>query len=136
LLKNNGMVQGAHHCFEYLPYTAVVFMRYNGKTPIYMVAGVVGGPWGSSIALGKAHKQHGGDCHYCKKPIEKGTATIDHVESRSVGGSNSLANLVLSHDACNKSKGKLPIESYNPEAGKEWLSALLKQVEDRLQRLK
>ena len=125
-----------NHCLLVKPYTMLVFDRIDGnKIPVYFVGGVAGGPWGAQTALRKAYEQHGGNCHYCKKPIAKIQFSIDHVEAKANGGSDSLQNLVIVHKACNLAKGRMPIEAYNPAAGKEWLTALLAQVQARLNQI-
>jgi 5-methylcytosine-specific restriction endonuclease McrA len=126
---------GATHCLDEMPYRTIIFARMNSQIPLYWVAGVAGGPWGADNALRKAFVQHGGSCFYCKKPIAAAEMTIDHVESKKLGGSGSAQNLVLAHKACNAAKNHVPIEAFNPQAGREWLQALLKQVEDRLRKL-
>ena len=122
--------------YEELPYRAVVFARVDGnKTPLYYVAGVAGGPWSAPAALLASHKTHGGGCIYCKKGISKGNATIDHVEPLKLGGKSSIQNLVIACKPCNASKSHKIIDAYNPEAGKAWLQALHKQIEQRLNAL-
>jgi 5-methylcytosine-specific restriction endonuclease McrA len=124
------------HCLQNKPYTMLVFDRINGNnTPVYFVGGVNGGPWAAQTALKKAYERHGGHCHYCKKPIKADEFSIDHVEAKTKGGSDSLQNLVICHKACNLAKGQMPIEAYNRAAGKEWLTALLAQVQSRLNQI-
>ena len=127
---------GVNHCIRIKPYNMLVFDRIDGNnTPVYYVGGVEGGPWGAKNALKKAHEKHGGMCYYCKKTIIAAELSIDHVESKSIGGSGSLQNLVTCHKKCNNKKGTTPIEAFNPEAGREWLSALLQQVQARLNKI-
>jgi 5-methylcytosine-specific restriction endonuclease McrA len=124
------------HCLQIKPYNMLIVDRINcHNIPVYFVGGVSGGPWGAQTALKKAYEQHGGTCHYCKKPIAKTEFSIDHVEAKANGGSDSLQNLVIVHKACNLAKGRMPIEAYNPAAGKEWLTALLAQVQSRLNQI-
>ena len=122
------------HCspIDGLAYRAVVFARTNRDTSLYFVAGAEGGPWSACKALATSHKIHGGDCFYCKKSTAKGDATIDHVEPASLGGKGNLSNLVVACKPCNAKKGHSVIDAYNPQAGKEWLNALLVQVQTRL----
>lgn len=123
----------ARHCLDALPYRMIVFDRFNGQIPLYLVAGSSAGAAGAKKALRTAYDRHGGACFYCdEKPDEM---TIDHVEPLKQGGSSSLQNLVISCKPCNARKGESTIEAYKPEAGKEWLSALLAQVQTRLSRL-
>lgn len=44
-------------------------------------------------------------CYLCKKLIEPGDETIDHVIPLARGGSNRLDNLRLAHKECNQVKG-------------------------------
>jgi 5-methylcytosine-specific restriction endonuclease McrA len=118
-----------------LAYRALVFARDNGSAPLYFVAGVVGGPWSAINALATSHKAHGGTCFYCKQGIKKGQATIDHVEPVALGGKSTVQNLVIACKPCNAKKGHEVIDLYNPDAGKEWLQALLTQVQQRLDAL-
>jgi hypothetical protein len=124
-----------HHCLNDLPYRMVVFRKFNGNTPLFQVAGSDAGPMGAMKALQLAHKIHGGDCFYCKKPVATGDLGIDHAEPQKLGGNGSLPNLLVSCKSCNADKGHKPIEAFDPGAGKEWLSALLAQVQDRLNRV-
>ena len=93
------------------------------------------GASGAKKALKEAFKIHGGNCFYCKKPVTTEELSIDHAEAVVAGGKGELQNLLIAHLACNGSKGRQPIECFNPEAGREWLSALLIQIQDRLNRL-
>ena len=61
--------------------------------------------------------------------------TIDHVEPDRFAGRNNLQNLLASCRNCNLTKAQHPIDAFKPEAGREWLGALLRQVQDRLNRL-
>jgi 5-methylcytosine-specific restriction endonuclease McrA len=99
------------------------------------VAGKQGGPWGAEKALRMAFSAHGGACFYCAKVLAEGEMTVDHVEPQKLNGGDSLQNLVLACKPCNAAKAHKPIEAFKPEAGKAWLNALLKQIEDRLKRL-
>lgn len=126
----------ARHCLVHLPYRMVVFARKDGKgTPLYYVAGSDRGPMGAEKALRAAHKIHGGECFYCKQAVGESEFTVDHVEPDALGGKAHLQNLVIAHKACNQAKGHRVIEAYNADAGREWLNALLRQVQDRLNRL-
>lgn len=125
----------AHHCLTAMPYRMIVFVRTNGATPLYQVAGSAAGPLGAKKALQAAHALHGGACFYCRKEVEKDKSAIDHVEARARGGRDELQNLVISCKPCNAAKGIRAIEHYKPDAGREWLSAVLAQVQDRLNRL-
>jgi len=125
----------AQHCLTDIPYRMVVFERMNQKTPLYRVAGSVMGPSGAQKSLREAFRIHGGRCFYCGKKVDPDVLSIDHAEPVIVGGKKDLQNLLIAHVACNLAKGSRPIEAFHPEAGREWLSALLAQVQDRLNRL-
>ncbi|MFM2098730.1 MAG: hypothetical protein RLZZ366_269 [Pseudomonadota bacterium] len=126
----------ARACLLTKPYSMILFERVDGKgTSVFYVGGVEGGPWNAKKALQKAHTKHRGTCFYCKKLIANADFSIDHVEPTAIGGSNSVQNLVICHKACNNDKGRQIIEAYNPQAGKEWLTALLNQIQDRLNKI-
>jgi 5-methylcytosine-specific restriction endonuclease McrA len=99
------------------------------------VAGSAAPPRGAEKALRLAHDTHGGTCFYCKEEVARGAVTIDHVEAAASGGSKELGNLVVACKFCNSRKASRPIELFHREAGREWLSAVLAQVQDRLNRL-
>ena len=115
-----------------LPYRALVFARCNRETPLYFVAGVNGGPWKAEKALATSQNVHGGSCFYCGTSLAKAEATIDHVEPIALGGTRAIQNLVLSCKPCNARKGHQVLDFHNPDAGREWLKALLRQIERRL----
>ena len=46
-------------------------------------------------------------CVYCATPLERETATLDHVYPRAHGGTNMPGNLVASCVRCNRLKGDL-----------------------------
>jgi 5-methylcytosine-specific restriction endonuclease McrA len=121
--------------FKRIPYRMVVFERMNGKTPVYRVAGSEKKALGAEKALREAFNIHGGVCFYCRKKVKPDELSIDHAEPSSIGGRPELQNLLIAHPSCNKKKGHKAIECFNPDAGREWLAALLVQVEDRLNRL-
>lgn len=60
---------------------------------------------------------------------------IDHAEPALVGGGDDVQNLLIACKPCNLAKTHIPIEFFSPSAGREWLSAVLRQVQDRLNRL-
>jgi 5-methylcytosine-specific restriction endonuclease McrA len=125
----------APHCLDAMPYRTIVFIRMNQAVPLYQVAGSAAGPMGAEKALRTAHGLHGGACFYCKKPVPKDALTIDHAQPVASGGGKELQNLLVACGVCNHSKGARPIELFKPDAGREWLSALLDQVQARLNRL-
>jgi len=118
-----------------LPYRALVYVRSNGSTPLFQVAGVAGGPWSAANALKEALKFHPASCFYCRKDKKQAALTVDHVEPQSRRGTWELSNLVLACRACNFEKSDQPVEVFNPEAGREWLSGVLRHIQGRLNRL-
>ena len=126
-------VHAVRHCLDQLPYRMIVFERMNRQTPLYRVAGSDSGALGAQNALREAFEIHGGECFYCKQGLKKGQETIDHVET--VRGGKWLQNLVIACRPCNQIKADKRIEAFHPDAGREWLNALLLQVQDRLNRL-
>ena len=123
----------ARHCLDEIPYRMIVFERMNQRTPLYRVAGSDKVALNAENALREAFRIHGGECLYCRKRLKAAEFTLDHVETVKAG--SYLQNLVIACEPCNKSKANKRIEAFNPEAGREWLSALLLQVQDRLNRL-
>jgi hypothetical protein len=129
-------VNAARHCLEQLPYRMIVFSHVNQHgVPLYFVAGSAAGASRADNALKEAHRRHGGACFYCKKAVAEADLNIDHVEPKASGGKDHIQNLVIACRPCNVAKSHQPIEVYKPDAGREWLSAVLKQVQDRLNRL-
>jgi hypothetical protein len=126
----------ARHCLEHPPYRMVVYARTDGNgTPLFLVAGSGRKETGAEKALRAAYKIDGGECFYCKQAVAEDELTIDHVEPDALGGKAHLQNLVVAHKRCNAAKGHRVIEAYKADAGREWLNALLRQVQDRLNRL-
>jgi hypothetical protein len=126
----------AVHCLKQYPYRLIVYSRSDGYgTPLFLVAGSPAREAGAEKALREAHRLHGGECFYCRQQIPGAELTIDHVEPEVLGGRGHLQNLVLAHKGCNAAKGHKIIEAFDPDAGREWLNALLLQVQDRLNRL-
>ena len=134
-VRREDPVHATSHCLTALPYRAVVFVGMNRRTPLYRVAGSSKGPLGAKKALEEAFAIYRGDCFYCRKPIRPEQLSIDRAEARASGGKNELQNLLISHKDCNRDKGPKAIEAYNPDAGREWLAALLAQIQDRLNRI-
>ena len=126
-------IHAAGHCLDDKPYRMIVFDRMNQQTPLYRVAGSGRQALNAFNALREAFVVHGATCFYCRKPVAEAEFSIDHVET--AGAGNCLQNLVIAHRDCNLRKGSQRIEAYNPDAGREWLEALLRQVQDRLNRL-
>lgn len=53
-------------------------------------------------------ERDGTDCFYCGKPLGE-DITVEHLIALSCGGKNSLSNMVLAHEQCNRMVGNLPI---------------------------
>jgi len=123
------------HWANQLPYRAIVYVRTNGPTHLFAVAGVKGGPWNAQKALRVARDTYPADCFYCGKSKKKAKLTIDHVEPLTKQGTGDLANLILACKPCNLEKADNPIEVFRPDAGREWLASVLRQVQERLNRL-
>lgn len=114
----------------------LVYKETNGHgKPLYLVAGSSAAAAGAEKALKAAHRLHGGSCFYCREKVAPDAVTIDHAEPALAGGKDDLQNLLIACRPCNIAKGHRAIETFSPEAGREWLSALLHQVQDRLNRL-
>ena len=119
-----------------MPYRALVFAELNQhKVPLYFVAGSEASKCKAENALKRAFYIHGGKCFYCKNAIAKEDLTIDHIEPTSHEGGRAIQNLLIAHRKCNQTKADSPIEAFNADAGKAWLTALLAQVQDRLNRI-
>lgn len=54
-------------------------------------------------------KRDGDCCWYCGGLLESAESNIEHLISRSDGGTNALSNLVMAHTACNTKAGNLPL---------------------------
>lgn len=68
----------------------------------------------------KLRKRDGDCCWYCGGLLESAESNIEHLINISDGGTNALANLVLTHTACNTKAGNMPL------AGKLELRAKLR----------
>ena len=44
-------------------------------------------------------------CFYCGEPMRKQDMTIEHLKAKFIGGTNSIHNLYLAHEWCNKEAG-------------------------------
>lgn len=136
LADRENPANGARHCLGGIPYRMVVFKELNHhQRPLYLVAGSSRVAAGAEKALREAHRLYGGDCFYCGAPVRHEQLTIDHAEPEKLGGRDDLQNLLIACQPCNAGKGHRAIEAFSPTAGREWLAALLRQVQDRLDRL-
>lgn len=57
----------------------------------------------------KLIKRDGECCWYCGGLLSSAESNIEHLIAISDGGTNALANLVLTHTACNTEAGNLPL---------------------------
>ena len=57
-------------------------------------------------------------CCYCKKPVARKDATLEHVVPKSRGGSNRWRNLKMACTDCNRSKGIENRQQMNAEQAK------------------
>lgn len=60
----------------------------------------------------KIFEREGGQCFYCLKPISKDVFRIDHIISRTKGGSDFRTNLVAACDDCNTAKQDRDVASF------------------------
>jgi 5-methylcytosine-specific restriction endonuclease McrA len=136
---------GSRHWLQEMPYRAIVpIKRHSSNGPmLYQVAGSTQAPCGSERALKLAVKIHGARCFYCSSVFAPNIAntspgiwTLDHVEPVALGGKDHLVNLVVACKPCNIAKGHKPIDSFNPDATKKWLTSLLGQVNERLAQIR
>jgi 5-methylcytosine-specific restriction endonuclease McrA len=51
-------------------------------------------------------------CYCCGSAVSRGSATIEHILPKSLGGRDVLDNMALSHETCNKARGN----NYTPRA--------------------
>ncbi len=141
-LIGNLDLSACKHWSNDLPYRAIIAvgMQPTHGTILYQVAGLDKPPQSGLNALKLAITKHGGACFYCKRQSELEPSiidlTVDHIEPIAIGGDNALSNLVVACKPCNARKGQTRIDAFNPRATKEWLSALSKQIDDRLVSLK
>lgn len=65
-----------------------------------------------TIALGLVAERDGWRCHICKKKVEVGDASVDHLVPLSKGGDHSWENVSLAHKRCNSRRGpgRLPAQ--------------------------
>jgi 5-methylcytosine-specific restriction endonuclease McrA len=132
--RHDPLPTGNVHCLEEAPYRMIVYVRSNRETPLYQVAGSSAFAMGAEKALREAHRVHGGSCFYCRAELGPDQMTIDHAQARKHGGGEQIQNLLLACGTCNRGKADRPIELFNPDAGREWLGAVLKEVQTRLRR--
>lgn len=54
-------------------------------------------------------ERDGWSCAYCKGDLTEDTATVEHFVSRTHGGPDHIANIVLAHGQCNAEAGHLSV---------------------------
>lgn len=54
----------------------------------------------------------GKKCPYCKEELKADVISLDHIIPRSVGGEDSIENLEIICDRCNRMKGELKKKEY------------------------
>ena len=139
-LANNVDLAGCEHWSSDLPYRAIVAVKLQSPAGpvLYQVAGLADPACGALNAIKLALAKHGGTCFYCKKAKAAEPSvnfTLDHIEAKASGGKDDLGNLVVACKPCNVEKGQGLIDTFNPRATREWLTALQAQTKARLARL-
>jgi 5-methylcytosine-specific restriction endonuclease McrA len=62
------------------------------------------------IRLYKVLRERDGDgCFFCPKLMEKKDTTLEHLLSRTHGGSNHMHNLALAHQKCNQEASHMSV---------------------------
>lgn len=56
-------------------------------------------------------------CHYCGKQLTRFSATLDHIQPVSQGGTNEIDNLVTACLHCNSQRGCRPVQDYISNKG-------------------
>lgn len=71
----------------------------------------------------RALRERDGDvCFWCKEPFTvKWLPTLDHLQPRAYGGSNTTANLVLACQWCNRKRGDLPVGEWIARLAEIWI---------------
>ncbi len=71
-----------------------------------------------------------GNCHcvVCGSMMDEAILTLDHIRSRSRGGTNVATNLVVMCMKCNSSKGESPLGTWLKKTRPEHWSTILKRV--------
>lgn len=62
-----------------------------------------------------AYKKYKGKCAYCRNPITKEEATLDHIVPKLLGGRNGKGNIALACEECNKKKGHMTPQQWRME---------------------
>lgn len=84
------------------------------------------------------YERDGWECVYCgrgpraarRMRLAQVVLTLDHLTPRSVGGDNSVANLVTACVSCNSSRGDRPVADYAPAGAQERIAYLIEQPID------
>ena len=61
-------------------------------------------------------------CFWCKEPFSSvWLPTLDHLQPRAYGGTNSQANLVLACQWCNRERGDLTVSAWIARLAEIWI---------------
>ena len=121
------------HCLTQAPYRFIVFDHVNkDNTPLYSVARSQDAPCKARKALKRAFITHGANCFYCDQPVDAENYTVDHIDPKSMGGTEELQNLAIACKPCNRAKQNDPLLIFKPSANNDWLRAKLNMIEQRL----
>lgn len=72
----------------------------------------------------------GGKCYYCKRPLTRNSATVDHVIPISkCGYRHSDHNTVVACSTCNGNKGAKPVQLFTPDP----IDVLMAQIAERIE---
>jgi 5-methylcytosine-specific restriction endonuclease McrA len=123
------------HWLDDLPYRALVYSKNSPHgTPLYLVAGSNADASKSHNALTEALRVHrsASCCFYCGRGGKSVELSVDHVDPKCRGGTDSLHNLVIACVKCNGDKAAQTIEAYAPDASRRWLLGIRAQICARL----
>lgn len=73
-----------------------------------------------------------GHCAYCGKNISLKKVTMDHVIPKSLGGSNTIDNLLPACKVCNSKKGSSSLEAFRVDFFKDSLTAQERSSQERM----
>jgi len=124
----------SRHWLSDMPYRALVHVKDQNGTPLYLVAGSNVSERGALKSLKEALRLHGGCCFYCDEPATtlSPKLNIDHVDASAQGGCDLLHNLVVACRDCNQTKRTLPVEAFKANAGRRWLLGVQALIRARL----
>jgi 5-methylcytosine-specific restriction endonuclease McrA len=91
-------------------------------------------PWGIRLTRANLFVRDKGQCQYCRKKLNRGRFTLDHVIPKSKGGSTDWNNLVVSCERCNIKKGDKSLKevgfTLNPKPCQPKTSFLFTTIEE------